>query len=354
MTGNPISNMTPGIRPGQVPSFYQIGEFVFQDLCRDLFFEEDTITTCDIYGVRGEEQHGIDLIAMRKNGDGIEVGQCKCSRDFPPKQIREVSDKFFEHWENHWSKRDVKRFILFVASGLDTRQRQDEILNQKECFCKYGIVYEVWSAAQIRNKLRPHPGIVGSYLPSLGSWVEEICGISAPTSPVVENTSAQTSVVIASVLENQISQLSGQVSEETAEQLKNMRKKWQDGHKSDKSKVMQWLEGLRNSKWPFLSSEVKADVLLFEAGIELEDKRDIVRARELADEACILMPSQNQIRIRAMIVYYEEGPEKAIGLLDNQDDIDSRNLKAALLLDLGRVEEALEVLDFEDESNGET
>ena len=130
-----------------------------------------------------------------------------------------------------------------------------------------------------------------------------------------------------------------------------MRREWKEGHKS---KVMQWLKGLRNGKWSFLSSEVKADVLLFQAGIELDENQDVRLARELADKAQTLMPSQNQVCIRAMIVYYEEGPEKAIDLLDNQDGIDSRNLKAALLLDLGRVEEALDVLNFEDESNGET
>ena len=189
-------------------------------------------------------------------------------------------------------------------------------------------------------------GIVNSYFGTY--WVGEICGPSTPTSPGLGNTSAQTSVSITSA---QISQLSGQVSKETAERLKDIREEWQEGHKP---KVMRWLEDLRNGKWHLLSSEVKADVLLFEAGIELDENRDISRARELADEAQELMPSQNQICIRAMIVYYEEGPEKAIGLLDNQDDIDSRNLKAALLLDLGHVEKALEVLDFEDESNGET
>ncbi len=157
---------------------------------------------------------------------------------------------------------------------------------------------------------------------------------------------------IGSALE-QIRQLSEYESKDTAEQLKNMRKKWQDGHKSDKSKVIQWLEGLRNSKWPFLSSEVKADVLLFEAGIELEKNRDISRARELADEARTLMPSQNQIRIRAWIVCHEKGPKEALSVLDNQKDIDSLNLRANFLLMLNRVEEALEVLDFEDESNGE-
>ena len=351
MTGNPASKMTPGIISGQDPPFYEMDPILFQRLCRDIFDAESTVSTCNVYGVNGEGQYGIDLIATRKNTDEIEVGQCKCHKDFPPKKIGEVTNEFFKYWENHWSKHKVKRFILFVASGLDTRKRQDEILKQRQFFYQYGIEYEVWSATQIRSKLRPHPGIVASYFHSSDHWVKEICGISTSTSPVVENTATQTSVVITSVLENQISQLSGQVLKDTAEQLNHMRKEWQEGHKS---KVMQWLEGLRNGKWHFLSPEVQADVLLFEAGIELEDKRDIGRVRELADEARTLMPSQNQIRIRAWIVCHEKGPEEALSVLDDQKDIDSRNLRAIFLLMLGRFEEGLEVLDFEDESNGKT
>lgn len=351
MAGESVSEMAPGISPGQVPPFHEIGEFAFQDLCRDLFDAEETVSTCNIYGVRGEEQYGIDLLAMRKNENGIEVGQCKCYKDFPPKEIREVSCKFFEHWENHWSGHNVKRFILFVASDLNTRKRQDEILKQRKRFSEYGIEYEVWPAAQIRNKLRPHRGIVSSYCHPPEHWTREICGISTPTASYEKNASAQTSVVIASALENQISQISGQISEDTVEQLNCMRKAWQEGRTSE---VRKWLGSLRNGKWSLLLPEVKADVLLLEAAIELEENRDISRARKLADEAQSLMPSQNQVRFRTMILYHERGPEEAIGLLDNQDDIDSLNLKAALLLEIGRVEESLEILDIGDKSNGET
>ena len=348
MTGNSASYMTPGIVSGEDPPFYKMDSILFQKLCRDIFDAEPTVSTCSVYGVEGEGQYGIDLRTFRKNGDGIEVGQCKCHRDFPPHKIRDVSDEFFKHWESHWSKRNVKRFILFVACDLSKINRQEEISKQTKRFAKYGIEYEAWSAAQIRNKLGPHPRIVGSYLHPSDHWIKEICGISTSTSLFVENTSAQTSVIITG---EQISQLLGQESENTAKQLICMRKEWQEGHKS---KVMQWLEDLRNDKWSILSPEVKADVLLFEAGIELEEKRDIVRARELADEARFLMPSQNQIRIRAWIARYEKGLEEALRVLDNQKDIDSLNLKAAFLLELDCVEEALEILDFEDESNGET
>ena len=148
----------------------------------------------------------------------------------------------------------------------------------------------------------------------------------------------------------QISEI-GYISKDTAEKLICMRKEWQDGNKS---KVIQWLKGLKSGKWPLLSPEVKADVLIFEAEIELKENGNIRRARELADKARSLMPSQNQNRIRALIAYHEEGPEEAIKVLDNQDDIDSLNLKADFLIELGRVEEAFEILNFGYKSNDDT
>lgn len=50
----------PGISPGQVPRFHQLDEYVFQDLCRDLFDAQPGISQSEVYGVRGQRQEGID------------------------------------------------------------------------------------------------------------------------------------------------------------------------------------------------------------------------------------------------------------------------------------------------------
>jgi len=136
-------SISPGIRSGESPHFYDMGDYVFQEFCRDLFEVEPSIATCDIYGERGQAQYGIDLIAARIQNDGIEVGQCKCSKDFQPKDIRNASDEFLNNL-NRWLAEGVKRFILFIASDLNTRQRQDEILAQRKRFGEHGISYEVW------------------------------------------------------------------------------------------------------------------------------------------------------------------------------------------------------------------
>ena len=70
--------------------------------------------------------------------------------------------------------------------------------------------------------------------------------------------------------------------------------------------------------------------------------------RQLADQALDLARSENQARLRAHLAWRENGPEAAIQVLEGDDDVDSLNLKAILLLEMGRVEESLAVLNFKD------
>ena len=161
------------------PPFFEIGEYPFEDLCCDLLAEEQGITTCDRYGLKGQKQNGIDLLAYRV-ADGVDVGQCKCYKEFTAAKIREASDEFLKHivyWRN-WS---VRRFILFVACDLSNTTLRKEIRKQKRRFELEGIIYEVWSARTIRQKLRPHPSIVANYFDSPEYWVKVICGQQYPT-----------------------------------------------------------------------------------------------------------------------------------------------------------------------------
>lgn len=99
------------------------------------------------------------------------------------------------------------------------------------------------------------------------------------------------------------------------------------------------------TKWRIISPEVKAKVLRFEASLELDIAGDVNRSKQLADEAKDLVPSDNQSRLRALIAYKDAGPKAAIKLLDGQEDVESLNLKAALLLELGRLEECQAILN---------
>jgi len=205
-----------------------MGAYRFEEMCRDLLSTEPDIATCDIYGKQGQTQHGIDVLAYRRSSDGIEVGQCKCYADFPPRKIRAVSEAFFQHW-NTWSGRNVKRFILFVASDLKTRQRQDEIETQRERFAQVGIVYEVWSAATIRNKLRPHSGIVANYLEPREYWVSVICGKSLLATGYGQEPADTVNIALISQLDQMAVHLSG----EGEDQIERLREAWREGRRTE-------------------------------------------------------------------------------------------------------------------------
>jgi tetratricopeptide (TPR) repeat protein len=344
-----LTPIPPGICPGQIPRFNCMDEYAFQCLCRDLFDAEPGIATCEVYGVRGQSQDGIDLLAHLLAGDGIEVGQCKCYEDFPPREIRRASDEFFNHW-NRWSKENVQRFILFVASDLSTRQRQDEVLKQRKRFASLGIKYEVWSAAKIQNKLRLNPGIVSTYLAPPDYWVGIICGTVPSSSLPERGVQEQISAVASTALVDEKEQLSAYLSSETEEHLEFMRKASREGRRGE---AIAWLSDLRADapKWKALSSETKAKLLNFEAGLVLDTTGDIERAQQLADQALGLAPSENQTRLRAHLAWRERGPEAAIKMLEGHDDVDSLNLKAILLLEMGHIDESLTALSFTDDGD---
>ena len=168
-------------------------------------------------------------------------------------------------------------------------------------------------------------------------------GLIQGTYPPIGRIGTQASVV---VLANQLDKLAIQISGEIEQGLELMRIAWREGRKDE---AIKWIKDLRNNetKWRIISPKVKAKILRLEASLELDTTGNVVRAKKLADEAKDLAPSDNELRLRVLIAYYETGPAEAIKLLDGQGDIDSMNLRAALLLEMGRADECQAMLNFE-------
>jgi hypothetical protein len=335
--------MPPGISSTEPLQFHLLGEYPFQNLCRDLFDAEPEIAVCEVYGSRGQSQDGIDLIAHRKNDNGTEVGQCKCYNRFSPGQIKTASDEFFKYW-NRWSKENVKRFILFVACDLSDRHCQDRILLEKKRFSECGVKYEAWSSSTIKNKLRPYPNIVRSFLPKHSDyWVSEICGIAPPTFQPSFGLSPQATYVI-TALTAHTERLAGRLSTETENQLEVMREAWREGRRGA---AVQWVKNQKSNRpiWESLAPQVRSKILRFESSLVFDVTGDLSQVRLLADEAKVLSPSDDQSRLRALIQLKETGPTDAAKLLEGKDDIDSMNLRAGLALELGHIDESRSILD---------
>ncbi|RZN39023.1 MAG: hypothetical protein EF813_04465 [Methanosarcinales archaeon] len=66
----------------------------FERLCLRLVRLESTVEHCQLYGVRGQKQEGIDIYARKTSADKYSVYQCKRVRDFGPTNIEGAVSKF--------------------------------------------------------------------------------------------------------------------------------------------------------------------------------------------------------------------------------------------------------------------
>ncbi|MBE7557282.1 MAG: trypsin-like peptidase domain-containing protein [Anaerolineales bacterium] len=154
----------------------------------------------------------------------------------------------------------------------------------------------------------------------------------------------QISYVVPALLCSQFEHLAAQLSAETERHLEIMRTALREGRHEE---AINWLVEIEadQSRWSVLSPEVKAKVLCFEASIVLDTSGDTNRARQLADQAHNFASTSNEIRVRAFITYFEGDLVAAIGSLEGQDDVDSLNLRAALLLEMNRINECWAILE---------
>ncbi len=343
--------MRYAMQRGAPPPFYELDEYTFQRLSNDLLEADPDVMTSHEYGTRGEDQRGIDLLAVRHAGlSSYDVAQCKCYRSFPTAEIKKASDEFFAHWD-HWSKVEIKRFILIVACEMANRQRQDAIVAERARFATRGIEYVVWDATTIRNKLAPHRAIVERHLSS--EWVASICGTEWV--PRVQNSPAHGPTALlqavgmlgtasSAVLGNLVDQLGTSFSEAQQSQLSAMRIAYREGRKHE---VSLWLSSLRNNQavWQIVDARVKAQVLRFAAAVALDVENNIEEATRLVDEAHLLDPTGNDRRIRAVIAAHTESLPAAVAILSDETDTDSINARASFLLQQGDLAAAHHLLE---------
>lgn len=130
---------------------------------------------------------------------------------------------------------------------------------------------------------------------------------------------------------NQIEELAGRITTEVSHHLAEARLTWTKG---DRSTPLEWIQELKNdsSGWAAISDDMRIRLLCFQGNILLESG-DIQGARESADAARTIGESESEIRLRALIAFWEGGATIALDILGQRSDEDSIHLRAALLLE---------------------
>src|SRR3989304_3773183 len=151
-------NIQPTIMRSDTQRWCDLSDDEFERLCCDLHGIQKEIATCQLYGPRGQRDKGVDHIALRKRGNGKEVGQAKCCKEFKGTHLKKAVEPFFNHID-YWKKQGVRRYILFVACDIQRTQIHEDKKTQSKRFKDEGMDFELWSGREIERELAPHRNI---------------------------------------------------------------------------------------------------------------------------------------------------------------------------------------------------
>ncbi len=322
--------ISPGMNSSLPPRFYELGYVKFQELCADLLAQEAQYSDSQVYGRNGQMQRGIDVLAIKAVGSGVDVGQCKCwEGETTADKIHDATDEFLSHLD-HWKRQGLKRFILFAACPADDTKVQDQILVEALRFKEHGIAYEFWDARKMHRELRPYPHVVRTHMGE--KWVPEICGSAA-----IVNDPATIAGTMAVVRRQGL--LVAELAGERSRELEAVRELAVEG-KGDEA-LRQVVAIQARGSWVEMPEEVRAKALRIQASLTLHVLADFESAKRLFGEARAICPSANTRPMEAMLLRESIGPQAAFDVLSPPRTVEEWNLRLELLLELGRPDDLL-------------
>lgn len=147
-----------------------IGDLAWEDferLCLRIAQLEHSINDCEIYGVKGQKQYGIDIYASKNNGKYTSY-QCKRYDRITIRDLDKAVSLFEE--EKKWSSKS-DQFVFCTSLELNKTQLQDKYNKLKIRLNQKGIELIKWDKVKLCEILKDQPLIVYDFFGE--SWVKE-------------------------------------------------------------------------------------------------------------------------------------------------------------------------------------
>ncbi|MGH9959125.1 MAG: NACHT domain-containing protein, partial [Pyrinomonadaceae bacterium] len=186
MTGTPVPawlyappgiERPPVIQRAQGLPFDRLHWPDFERLVLRVVGANQEILDCRVYGVPGQAQHGIDLLAAPVSSPGEQACiQCKKVDVFRAADVHAAVKKFEE---GPWATR-TREFTLCVASSLESTELTDAIVEERARLAARNIVLRVWdgsSSGELNVRLKDLPQIVDDFFGR--EWVRAFNGPAA-------------------------------------------------------------------------------------------------------------------------------------------------------------------------------
>ncbi|MBT9612562.1 MAG: NACHT domain-containing protein [Burkholderiales bacterium] len=141
---------------------------------------EAAISECWVYGIPGQTQFGLDILAARNQTPSeFACYQCKRVKEFSGEDIKKAVDKFLK---GKWADK-ARSFVLCTSSALSRTEQVDEIAAQHSRLAAKNIEFHVWDGSeggQLTERLKSHPDLVDDFF--LREWVRRFNGEEAAKS----------------------------------------------------------------------------------------------------------------------------------------------------------------------------
>jgi hypothetical protein len=305
----------------------------FERLCVRLVSKDSDVEFAQAYGVRGQDQEGIDLYVRKCSNGRYVVWQCKRYQKFDEGDVAKAVRRFIKAFRVKESGIPIKEadaLILAVTADLSKTAVAREIERQnKRLRRRFNIALIPRDIQGLSDKLKPHSDIVADFFGP--AWVEEFCGIRQSSAIASELAGPEVQTALRSAQEG--------LSSYGNADLDRIRDLWGERHEDD---ALRRLETFKNAPtWPLLNAEVRAKALRIEAGLRLQ-KEDVPAARRLLDEAKKTAPNANARVLEGRLICHDNGADAALMFLGQPTTDDERVFRWDLLLQLGRPKEVTE------------
>jgi hypothetical protein len=313
-------------------TFLQLNEDTFEDLCCDLLAKEENVDSAQRFGLRGQRQDGIDIRGYCKDGT-TQLGQCKRYSLFTSDDFAKAI-KVFRNAHQLWADWHVQRFIIFVASSVRERKLQDAFQKERQKFGAEGISLELWGDDTLRQRLRDRRFIAEKYF--AGESLREICGsvftYGGTAAPVAEAATAITAF---------LEELPSEVSAEAEADIVEIRQLVRIGQARKALKQLD--KYLQSTRWNFITPVMRARMLRLRASLALDCDDDVSAAERFLADGQRENDRENFQVIEAAIALRKQNAETALDILQSPVDVDALNYRIAVLTQLGKAEEALQL-----------
>jgi len=148
--------------PQELP-FRDLGWERFEKLCYRLARLEHDVEDPRGYGVPGQADRGVDILARRVDGRYVAY-QCKDYRRLRPRDIEDAVTVFLE---NRWDI-GIAQFVLCTTHSCVDRGLADAIVEQGRRLAREGISFVVWDREALSARLKELPELIRDIY---GRWV---------------------------------------------------------------------------------------------------------------------------------------------------------------------------------------